>query len=115
MADGEDYEFSIVGLTLSLKIVWKANSSALFRSWMGRRRYCILRTRVQEIKDYGQPDSQSPDRRGHGYIAAPLQCHQSLEPNGGVCIELETIALSRIFQHHPLVTKPVVEHVSELR
>jgi hypothetical protein len=63
----------------------------------GRRRYCIsYSTRVQEIKDYGQPDSHKlPTDEGHGYIWRLYSLTKFEERDGGVYIEVEAIALSR--------------------
>ena len=81
----------------------------------GRRRYCIsYSTRVQEIKDYGQPDQNKlPMDEGHGYIWRLYSLTKFEERDGGVYIEVEAIALSRdISASLRWFTKPVVERVS---
>jgi len=78
-------------------------------------RYCIASsTRIQEIKDYGQPAEQklSPNE-GHGYIWRVYGLTKFEERDGGVYIEVEAIALSRdISASLRWLTKSVVERVS---
>jgi hypothetical protein len=114
---GEDYEFSMVGLKSVLfeKIVLEGQFESHCSQLDGRRQYCIsYSTRVQEIKDYGQPDSHKlPTDEGHGYIWRLYSLTKFEERDGGVYIEVEAIALSRdISASLRWFTKPVVERVS---
>ena len=114
---GEDYEFSMVGLKSVLfeKIVLEGQFESHCSQLDGRRRYCIsYSTRVQEIKDYGQPDPHKlPTDEGHGYIWRLYSLTKFEERDGGVYIEVEAIALSRdVSGSVRWFTKPVVERVS---
>jgi hypothetical protein len=114
---GEEYEFFMVGLKSVLfeKIVLEGQFESHCSQLDGRRRYCIsYSTRVQEIKDYGQPDSHKlPTDEGHGYIWRLYSLTKFEEQDGGVYIEVEAIALSRdIPAYLHWFTKPVVERVS---
>lgn len=114
---GEDYQFSMLGLktvffeTIVLEGQFESHCSLLD----GRRRYCIsYSTRVQEIKDYGQPSQYKlPMGEGHGYIWRLYSLTKFEERDGGVYIELEAIALSRdISALFRWLTTPVVERIS---
>ena len=114
---GEQYEFSMLGLKRVLfeKIVLEGQFESRCSQLDGRRRYCIsYSTRVQEIKDYGQPDPHKlPMDEGHGYIWRLYSLTKFEERDGGVYIEVEAIALSRdISASLRWFTKPVVERVS---
>ena len=114
---GEKYEFSMLGLknVLFEKIVLEGQFESHCSQLDGRRRYCIsYSTRVQEIKDYGQPDQNKlPMDEGHGYIWRLYSLTKFEERDGGVYIEVEAIALSRdISASVRWFTKPVVERVS---
>jgi len=114
---GEEYEFSMLGLKRVLfeKIVLEGQFESHCSQLDGRRRYCIsYSTRVQEIKDYGQPDAHKlPTDEGHGYIWRLYSLTKFEERDGGVYIEVEAIALSRdISASVRWLTKPVVERVS---
>lgn len=114
---GEDYEFSMVGLKSVLfeKIVLEGQFESHCSQLDGGRHYCIsYSTRVQEIKDYGQPDPHKlPTDEGHGYIWRLYSLTKFEERDGGVYIEMEAIALSRdISASLHWFTKPFVEHVS---
>jgi hypothetical protein len=53
-------------------------------------------TRVQEVENYGQPDERLlPPDRGKGYVWRLHTITRYEERNGGVYVEMETIALSR--------------------
>jgi hypothetical protein len=114
---GEQYEFSMLGLKRVLfeKIVLEGQFESRCSQLDGRRRYCIsYSTRIQEIKDYGQPDPYKlPTNEGHGYIWRLYSLTKFEERDGGVYIEVEAIALSRdISASLRWLTKPVVERVS---
>ena len=114
---GEDYEFSLVELKSVLfeKIVLEGQFESHCAQLDGRHLYCIsYSTRVQEIKDYGQPDSHKlRTDEGHGYIWRLYSLTKFEERDGGVYIEVEAIALSRdISGLLHWFTKLVVEHVS---
>lgn len=114
---GEEYEFSMLGLKRVLfeKIALEGRFESHCSQLDGRRRYCIsYSTRVQEIKDYGQPDAHKlPTDEGHGYIWRLYGLTKFEERDGGVYIEVEAIALSRdILESVRWFTKPVVERVS---
>ena len=100
---GEEYEFSILGLRRVLfeKIVLEGQFESHCSELDRRRRYCIsYSTRIQEIKDYGQPDEYKlPPNEGHGYIWRVYALTKFEERDGGVYIEVEAIALTGIFQH----------------
>src|SRR2546426_1509726 len=63
----------------------------------GRRRYCIsYSARVQEIKDYGQPDQNKlPMDEGHGYIWRLYSLTKFEERDGGA----KPSAKGRVFQN----------------
>ena len=63
----------------------------------GKRWYIVAdATRVQEVENYGQPDERLlPPDRGRGYVWRLRTVTRYEERNGGVYIEMETIALSR--------------------
>lgn len=53
-------------------------------------------TRVQEVENYGQPNERLlPPDRGRGYVWRLHTVTRYEERNGGVYVEMETIALSR--------------------
>ncbi len=114
---GEDYEFSLIGMKSVLfeKIVLEGQFESHCSQLDGRRRYCTsYSTRVQEIKEYGQPDPHKlPTDEGHGYIWRLYSLTKFEERDGGVYIEVEAIALSRdISVSLRWFTKPVVDRVS---
>lgn len=114
---GEEYEFSILGLKRVLfeKVVLEGQFESQCSELDATRRYCISSsTRVQEIKDYGQPAEQKlPPNEGHGYIWRVYGLTKFEERDGGVYIEVEAIALSRdISASFRWLTKSVVERVS---
>ena len=114
---GEEYEFSMAGLKRVLfeTIVLEGRFESHCSRLDGRRRYCIsYSTRVQEIKDYGQPNQHKlPIGEGHGYIWRLYSLTKFEERDGGVYIEVEAIALSRdISALVRWFTKRVVERVS---
>ena len=114
---GEEYEFSILGLKRVFfeKIVLEGQFESRCSELDGKRRYCIsYSTRIQEIKDYGQPDEHKlPANEGHGYIWRVYSLTKFEERDGGVYIEVEAIALSRdISASFSWFTKPVIEHVT---
>jgi hypothetical protein len=52
--------------------------------------------RIQEIADYGQADEHAfPEDRRPGYVWRAVVHERLEERDGGVCVELETVALSR--------------------
>jgi hypothetical protein len=61
------------------------------------RFYSIARTtRVQQIEDYGQPrEHMIPEGQGGGYIWKLFSIARLEQRDGGVYIEMETVALSR--------------------
>lgn len=63
----------------------------------GKRWYIVAdATRVQEIENYGQPDERLlPPDRGRGYVWRLHNITRYEERDGGVYVEMETIALSR--------------------
>jgi hypothetical protein len=114
---GEEYEFSMLGLkgVLFEKIVLEGQFESHCSQLDERRRYCTsYSTRVQEIKDYGQPDQNKlPTGEGHGYLWRLYSLTKFEERDGGVYIEVEAIALSRdVFASVRWFTKPVVARVS---
>ena len=114
---GEEYEFSILGLKRVLfeKVVLEGQFESHCSELDATRRYCISSsTRIQEIKDYGQPDEhQLPPNEGHGYIWKVYSLTKFEERDGGVYIEVEAIALSRdVSASFRWLTKSVVERVS---
>ena len=114
---GQQYEFSILGLKRVLfeKIVLEGQFESHCSELNATRRYCIASsTRIQEIKDYGQPaEHKLPPNEGHGYIWRVYGLTKFEERDGGVYIEVEAIALSRdISASFRWLTKSVVERVS---
>jgi hypothetical protein len=81
----------------------------------GRRAYSISRTtRVQEIEEYGHPgEHKIAEGKGDGYIWKLHSIARMEQRDGGVYIELETIALSRdIPAALRFVAEPIVRKVS---
>ena len=114
---GEEYEFSMLGLKRVLfeRIAYESQFESHCSQLDGKRRYCIsYSTRVQEIKDYGQPHQHRvPIDQGDGYIWRLYSLTKFEERDGGVYIEVEAMALSRdISAWVRWFTKPVVERVS---
>jgi hypothetical protein len=80
-----------------------------------RRCYTISRsTRVQEIDAYGQPgEHRVPEGEGGGYIWKLWNVSRFQQRDGGVYVEMETVALSRdIPGAIALVANPIVRRVS---
>ena len=114
---GEEYEFSILGLKRVLfeKVVLEGQFESHCSDVDGTRRFCISSsTRIQEIKDYGQPDEHKlPPNEGHGYLWRVYSLTKFEERDGGVYIEVEAIALSRdVSASFRWLTKSVIERVS---
>ena len=114
---GEDYEFSVLGQKRVLfeKIVLEGQFESHCAELDATRRYCIASsTRIQEIKDYGQPaEHKLPPNEGHGYIWRVYDLTKFEERDGGVYVEVEAIALSRdISASLRWLTKAVMERVS---
>jgi hypothetical protein len=114
---GGEYEFSILGLKRVLfeKIVLEGQFESHCAEVDATRRYCIAAsTRIQELKDYGQPDAhQLSPNEGHGYIWRVYGLTKFEERDGGVYMEVEAIALSRdVSASFRWLTKSVVERVS---
>ena len=114
---GEQYEFSMLGL--KRVFLEKIAVEGQFESHCSKvdetHRYCIAySTRLQEIKDYGQPNQgKLPIDEGHGYIWRLYSLAKFEERDDGVYLEVEAIALSRdISASVRWVTRPVVERVS---
>jgi hypothetical protein len=79
------------------------------------RFYTIAKTtRVQEIEDYGQPGQHRiPEGEGGGYIWKLFNIVRFEQRDGGVYVEMETVALSRdIPAAVRLLADPVVRRVS---
>jgi hypothetical protein len=80
-----------------------------------RRSYSVSRsTRVQEIDAYGQPGQHRvPEGEGGGYIWKLWNVSRFQERDGGVYVEMETVALSRDMAGAlALVANPIVRRVS---
>ncbi len=80
-----------------------------------RRFYSVSRTtRVQEVEDYGQPSERRlPEGEGGGYIWKLFSIARLEQRDGGVYVEMETVALSReIPSAVRLVVDPIVRRVS---
>jgi len=71
-------------------------------------------TRVQEVENYGQPNERLlPPDRGRGFVWRLHNITRYEERNGGVYVEMETIALSReVPAAVRFVVYPVVAHFS---
>jgi hypothetical protein len=79
------------------------------------RFYSIARsTRVQEIESYGQPgEHKLPEGEGGGYIWKLFSIVRLEQRDGGVYVEMETVALSReIPGAVRLLVDPIVRRVS---
>jgi hypothetical protein len=114
---GEQYEFWMLGLkgVLFEKIAIEGQSESHCSQVDETRRYCVSdSTRLQEIKDYGEPNQgKLPIDEGHGYIWRLYSLAKFEERDDGVYLEVEAIALSRdISLSVRWVTKPVVERMS---
>ena len=75
---------------------------------------CRETTRVQEVEDYGQPSERRlPEGEGGGYIWKLFSIARLEQRDGGVYVEMETVALSReIPAMVRLVVDPIVRRVS---
>jgi len=83
-----------------------------------QRAYIISQaTRVQEIANFGEPvQTKLPPDRGPGYIWRLQTVIRTEERDGGVYIEIETIALSRgIPKSMFWLVKPLTNHVPKNR
>ncbi len=80
-----------------------------------RRFYTVARTtRVQQIENYGQSrERMIPEGQGGGYIWKLFSVARLEQRDGGVYIEMETVALSRgIPSAFRVVVDPIVRRVS---
>ena len=81
----------------------------------GKRLYIVAdTTRVQDVENYGQPDERLlPPDHGSGYVWRLHNITRYEERNGGVYVEMETIALSReVPSALRWMINPVVAHFS---
>jgi hypothetical protein len=71
-------------------------------------------TRVQEVDDYGQPgEHRLPEGEGRGYVWKLFSISRLEQRDGGVYIEMETVALSRdIPALVRFVVDPIVRRIS---
>jgi hypothetical protein len=79
------------------------------------RFYSVAKTtRVRQLENYGQPrEHMIPEGQGAGYIWKLLSVARLEERDGGVYIEMETVALSRgIPAAFRVVADPIVRRVS---
>ena len=79
------------------------------------RFYSVARTtRVQQLENYGQPrEHMIPEGQGGGYIWKLFSIARLEQRDGGVYIEMETVALSRgVPSAFRVVVDPIVRRVS---
>jgi hypothetical protein len=79
------------------------------------RFYSIARTtRVQQLENYGQPrEHMIPEGQGGGYIWKLFSIARLEQRDGGIYIEMETVALSRgIPAAFRIIADPIVRRVS---
>jgi hypothetical protein len=79
------------------------------------RFYSVARTtRVQQIENYGQPrEHMMPEGQGGGYVWSLFNIARMEPRDGGVYIEMETVALSRgIPAAFRVIADPIVRRIS---
>jgi len=117
-APGEDDKFSmlLVNKEVVAKTALDSEYQACYQMLDVKRWYGIAyTTRIQEIRDYGQPGAKKlPPDEGSGYIWRLYSIARFEERDGGVYVELEAMALSRdIPGAFRWVADPIVRRVSK--
>jgi len=96
---GREESFEMRSLHRVLLITAVMDSQFVTRDFpVDAKRWYIVAdaTRVQEVENYGQPNERLlPPDRGRGYVWRLHTVTRYEERNGGVYVEMETIALSR--------------------
>jgi hypothetical protein len=96
---GVEQSFSIRSLHRALMVTAVMDSEFVARAVQldATRAYIVAdTTRVQDVENYGKPDERVlPPDRGRGYVWRLHTVSRYEERNGGVYVEMETIALSR--------------------
>lgn len=109
------FSMLLINRTFFLKSALDADYQATNVRLDDRRFYSVSKTtRVQEIEDYGQAgEHQIPEGEGSGYIWKLLSIGRLEQADGGVYVEMETVALSRdIPGVMRVVVDPIVRRVS---
>ena len=117
-APGGDDKFSmlLVNKEVVAKTALDSEYQACYQKLDAKRWYGIAySTRIQEIRDYGQPgEKRLPPDEGSGYIWRLYSIARFEERDGGVYVELEAMVLSRdITGAFRWVADPIVRRVSK--
>jgi hypothetical protein len=114
-ASHDDFSMLLMNKAFFLKMALDADCETTNVRLDDRRFYSVSRaTRVQEIEDYGQPgEHRLPEGEGRGYIWKLFSIARLEQRDGGVYIEMETVALScDIPGAVRLIVDPIVRRVS---
>jgi hypothetical protein len=114
-ASNDEFSMLLMNQAFFLKTALDANYAALNVRLDNRRFYSVSRsTRVQEIEDYGRPSQHRiPEGEGGGYIWRLFSIARLEQSDGGVYVEMETVALSReIPGAVRLIVDPIVRRVA---
>lgn len=97
--NGDEIELSAVAVQKAMSVTAAAatdNQIHIFRLDSNRAYITSNATRIQEIADYGQSSEHPfPEDRRPGYVWRAVVNERLEERDGGVYVELETVALSR--------------------
>jgi hypothetical protein len=111
----DNFSMLVMNKALFLKMALDADYCATNVRLDERRFYSVSKTtRVQEVQDYGEPgERRIPEGEGGGYIWKLFNIARLEQRDGGVYIEMETVALSReIPALMRFVVDPIVRRVS---
>lgn len=111
----DNFSMLVMNKALFLKMALDADYYATNVRLDERRFYSVSKTtRIQEVEDYGEPSEHKiPEGEGGGYIWKLFSIARLEQRDGGVYIEMETVALSReIPALLRIVVDPVVRRVS---
>jgi hypothetical protein len=114
-ASQDTFSMLLMNKALFLKMAVDADYQTTNVRLNERRFYSVSRTtRVQEIQDYGQPSERRlPEGEGDGYIWKLLSIARLEQRDGGVYVEMETVALScEVPGAVRLFVDPIVRRVS---
>lgn len=115
---GTNDAFSLVMLNKAVvaKFALDAEFENSYAALDNNRWYSVAySTRIREIEEYGQPDQHAlAPNTGHGFIWRLYSVSRFEQRDGGVYVELETVALSRDMPTAlQWVVNPVVRRVSK--
>jgi len=114
---GDDHVFDVLWLQKALFVTaaLDAEYSSSYYQLNRKRWYSVAEsTRIQEIRDYGQPGAKKlPPGEGSGYVWRLYSLARFEERDGGVYMELQALGLSRdVPASVRWVVDPVVARIS---